>query len=104
MEKSKKRFFSKIEINKSGCWSWRSCLNGSGYGAFTSEIGSLAHRFSYFIHNGSLINGMVIDHICENKSCVNPKHLKQITRSENFKKTKYFKNKLHTHKRRDSVK
>lgn len=36
----------------------------------------MAHRVSYEIANGKIPTGMQIDHICHNKSCVNPSHLR----------------------------
>lgn len=74
----------------SGCWLWLGTCNNHGYGMF--GVGSktdgtnkktLAHRFSYEAHIGPIREGLIIDHLCRNKSCVNPEHLEPVTYSEN---------------------
>lgn len=78
------RFWSKV--NKSGdCWLWIAGRSAQGYGKFFYSKGIngqknlQAHRISYLLKNGELINGLVIDHVCKNTSCVNPMHLRQVT-------------------------
>lgn len=44
----------------------------------------LAHRFSWIIHNAQDVpEGLVIDHICRNTLCVNPRHLRAVTQESN---------------------
>lgn len=77
------RFNSKIHISES-CWLWLGSKYGNGYGAFhVNRIKRLAHRVSYEIHIGEIDPGMVLDHICRVRHCVNPKHLRVVTRQEN---------------------
>lgn len=75
------RFWSKVNVlKKNQCWEWRSSKNKSNYGQLSiSNKPSLAHRLSYEFFNGSIPEGMWIDHICMNRSCVNPKHLRSVT-------------------------
>lgn len=76
------RFATKYKKSSSGCWEWISpCSNG--YGRFLHHN---AHRFSYQLTGNRLVKGMVIDHLCRNRKCVNPKHLEQVTQSENTKR------------------
>lgn len=66
------------------CWNWtggRSAKNRGGYGKFLNDV--LAHRFSYEMHKGPIPAGMSIDHTCHNKQCVNPEHLRTVTKKQN---------------------
>lgn len=80
-----RNFLSKIEL-PSECWIWNGCDTGkSNYGRFrVASKKFLAHRISYQIFVDDIPNGMVIDHICRNRKCVNPKHLRVVTSKENI--------------------
>lgn len=43
----------------------------------------MAHRVSHVLYKGPIPNGLVIDHLCRNPSCVNPDHLEAVTQKEN---------------------
>lgn len=97
------RFMSHID-KTDNCWIWKAYKNPKGYGRFTVSAGNIvmAHRFSYQIHIGSIPEGLVLDHLCENKSCVNPSHLEPVTNKENLirgkvgeKNAKHHKSKTH---------
>lgn len=61
----------------------------SGYGNFrTPERHELAHRASFRIFVGPLIDGMDVMHSCDNPSCVNPEHLSLGSRSDNMRDAK----------------
>jgi len=78
------RFLSNISTNNGGCWVWNGFINNYGYGEFgISGKRYRAHRVSFSLFSGELVNGMVIDHICKNKACVNPDHLRQVTQKFN---------------------
>lgn len=80
------RFFEKVSKidNATGCWSWKGAIDAHGYGSFVIEgLTQKAHRVSYEISKGEIAEGLVIDHICKNKACVNPEHLRAISRIEN---------------------
>jgi len=80
------RFLSKIEVKESGCWEWTAALNGDGYAA-VNDGGSMrgGHRFAYeYFNNAKIPAGLEIDHLCRNRRCVNPDHLKVVTRRENI--------------------
>jgi hypothetical protein len=76
--------FKKRLIIKEGCWSWKSKPNKSGYSVFSYKKKPFyAHRFSFALFNGPLKEGLVIDHVCRNRSCLNPKHLRQVSQKIN---------------------
>jgi hypothetical protein len=66
------------------CWLWTASINKSGYGQFGSHSHKFAaHRFSFELHKGPIPDGLQVDHICQNKRCVNPLHLRTATRKQN---------------------
>lgn len=85
---SEQRFFSKIDQSKA-CWNWTSYKNQYGYGILKFNKNTwLAHRFSYEIHYGEIPPKMLVMHICDNRKCVNPDHLKVGTYLDNNLDTK----------------
>lgn len=69
------RFNEKVRLGD-GCWEWTAYVGSNGYGRFYFEgRGALAHRWSYEFYKGQIPEGLVIDHLCRNRSCVNPEHL-----------------------------
>ena len=81
------RFMSHVQKGESpdGCWIWKAYVPPKGYGQFwlNGDNKTGAHRFSYTTFNGSIPDGLQIDHLCRNKVCVNPKHLEAVTAREN---------------------
>lgn len=68
-----------------GCWLWLCAVNETGYGRFTHGGKSFfAHRYVYEIHKGPVPDGLVLDHLCRQRSCVNPDHLEPVTQRENL--------------------
>ena len=69
---------------ESGCWLWMGALSGHGYGRLKVNrrvVG--AHRYHWEEVNGPVPNGMELDHKCNRTNCVNPKHLRLMTRTDN---------------------
>lgn len=77
------RFMSKVEKTES-CWNWKASKHLFGYGWFRFEgKTTTAHRVSYILHKGTIPKGAHILHSCDNPRCVNPKHLRIGTNSDN---------------------
>lgn len=77
-------FWGYVEKTES-CWHWIGSKNGGGYGYLRVEGASIkAHRTSWEMVNGKIPDGMVIDHICRNTSCVNPDHLRLASHKQNM--------------------
>lgn len=89
MKTTEDRFHEKYMINQqTGCWNWTAAKNSKGYGVFGGGLGSgkvmLAHRWALWkLKNVELPPDMVVDHTCNNKTCVNPEHLRLVTPTEN---------------------
>jgi hypothetical protein len=81
------RFWAKVE-KTGGCWWWRGALFPNGYGSFKEfprpGICHLPHRFAYERLVGPIPEGLDLDHLCRNRTCVNPAHLEPVTRRENL--------------------
>jgi len=70
---------------KDSCWEWTGSLAGRGYGTASHEgRNTYVHRFVYELCSGKIPEGMTIDHLCENKICANPAHLRVTTQRENI--------------------
>lgn len=83
------RFMNKVSV-VGDCWNWLGWKNNCGYGSFwLRDNDYLAHRVSYEHYKKPIEKDMTIDHICLNKSCVNPEHLRELTKSENSRLGNY---------------
>lgn len=67
-------------IPESGCWVWTAGISHRGYGLYR---GKRAHRVAWEQANGPIPDGMVLDHVCRVRCCVNPNHLRVVSVSEN---------------------
>ena len=88
MAKSKETlFFEKVTELDSGCWEWMAYTNACGYGVFGVPPRGrtmLAHRWVYEFMIGEIPEGLVLDHLCRNRACVNPYHLEPVTHAVNM--------------------
>src|ERR1700745_534406 len=80
------RFQASYTVNlATGCWEWDATINSSQGYAMIMVKGKrvLAHRFSYEYHVGPIPTGLQLDHLCRNRSCVNPSHLEAVSIKQN---------------------
>lgn len=72
----------------SGCWIWLGALSANGRSSFQWGNGriSTAHKWAYIFFRGEIPDGLELDHLCCNPSCVNPHHLEAVPRSVNGKR------------------
>lgn len=82
------------------CHVWTAGRNGAGYGVmFTGSKrdgtarSALVHRLAYEHFVGAIPDGVVLDHLCRNIVCCNPRHLEPVTIAENIRRGYA----LHTH-------
>lgn len=90
---TEERFWEKV--NKDGpipewdsslgrCWVWLGATQ-KGYAEFRSLGENVrGHRYSYELLVGPIPDGLVIDHLCHVRNCVNPAHLQPVTFRENL--------------------
>ena len=78
------RFWSRVR-KTNRCWLWTAGRGANGYGFFRPSPTSgarLAHRIAYELLLGPIPEGMRLHHICQNRQCVKPAHLRLLTQSE----------------------
>ena len=81
-------FWAKVEKTET-CWNWtRSLSKNGGYGQYftgsgPSKVVYMAHRLAYSLLVGPIPAGAQLDHICHNRTCVNPEHLRPVDHKQN---------------------
>lgn len=68
------RFWARVE-KSDGCWEWQGHRNAGGYGIYRYRQTDKAHRASWMIHNGEIVDDLHVLHRCDNPPCVRPDHL-----------------------------
>jgi HNH endonuclease len=66
------------------CWMWLAARGKDGYGKVkVNGKMRVAHRVAYEENKGPIPDGLDLDHLCRNRSCVNYNHTEPVTAWEN---------------------
>lgn len=80
-------FWARVLRPEDGCWTYQGHRDHKGYGKAAITLNgrkhSRAHRAAYEMLVGPIPEGLQLDHLCRNRSCVNPSHLEPVTNQEN---------------------
>jgi hypothetical protein len=84
------RFWAKTE-KTDACWNWTAARMRDGYGKWSYSVNGQkvylrAHRFAWLVTHGTLTEDKELHHRCENRACVRPDHMEEITRAEHRRK------------------
>lgn len=96
------RILDRVTVDGEGCWIFPGATNSRGYGLICSGRKSksvLTHRLAVIVRDGSIPDGMTVDHQCHDsrvcnggmggcshRRCVNPDHLAVMTAAANTRR------------------
>jgi hypothetical protein len=82
------RFVQRVHFEpNTGCWLWTGRAEVGGYGRiWYQNRNRLVHRVSYEWERGPIPDGLTIDHLCRQPSCVNPDHMEPVSIGVNVRR------------------
>jgi hypothetical protein len=73
-----------VEVDGNLCFLWLGSRTKGGYANLGVEgVTTYAHRLSYELNVGSIPEGLVLDHLCRVRHCINHAHLEPVTNQVN---------------------
>ena len=97
-ERVAQRALTNVDKQPNGCWISRYSVASHGYAQIGWSVTGrrdangrkiqmvLAHRAAWVAVNGQVPLGMTIDHLCKERRCVNPAHLRRLPNYENARR------------------
>ena len=86
------RAHNRHRVDEGGCWISTYSTQSAGYAQVGWKVAGrtfmvLAHRASWEYANGRVPEGSTIDHLCKQRRCVNPQHMRLLSNFENARRT-----------------
>lgn len=77
----------RFKEDEHGCWLWTGAVGRHGYATVKWQgVSRVAHRVVWTLLRGEIPRGLVLDHLCNVKHCVNPDHLEPVTNAVNIQR------------------